>query len=296
MQELAQLITNGLVYGSILALGAIGITLPFGLLKIANFAHGDLMTAGAYAALVANTAWHLPLIASALLSIVAIAALSVALEFVLWRPLRRTGAGFVRLLLAAFGLALGLRSLLNLFAGPKPRQFDADVFQAYSWHGITVSKSQLSAVVAAAVVISLVAWIIGRTMLGKQLRAMSQNRSLAAVSGVQVDHLTLYAWVMTGTLVALAGVLQGLVQSSFTPDMGWNLVLALFAAAVVGGVGNAYGALLGGLALGLLTEVSTWSALGGGLPFSYKPAVAFLVIIVVLLIRPSGLLGRASLR
>jgi branched-subunit amino acid ABC-type transport system permease component len=294
MQETVQLLVNGLIYGSILALGGLGISMLLGVLKIANFAHGDMMTTGAYLAFAANTVMGLSIVLSMAVAVVGTVLLCLLLEWLIWQRLRRTGAGFVRLLLSAFGTALVIRSGIYLFAGGDPRMLNINVFDVYIVQGIRISRTQVIALVSALLVVSIMAWVIGHTEFGRLLRAMSQNRDLALLAGVKVGRLTKYTWVFAGGLVAIAGVLQASVQSSFTPEMGWNLVLALFAAAVVGGVGSAYGALLGGLLVGVVVEMSTISIGGHHLPFEYKPVIMFGVLLSVLWLRPTGLLGEAA--
>jgi branched-subunit amino acid ABC-type transport system permease component len=144
-------------------------------------------------------------------------------------------------------------------------------------------------------VIGLVALLLARTTLGRSMRALADDAVLAAVTGIRVDRVVVATWALAGVLAGIAGVLAALVQSSFDPNVGFTLLLAVFAAVVLGGIGSAYGALLGGLVLGVLTEVATWTALGGGVNPVYKPVVAFTVLIVALLFRPQGLLGRARI-
>lgn len=294
MTELLQLVVNGLVNGSVVALAAVGVSLIYGMLRIVNFAHGDYLTAGAYAA-VAATSLGLGMIAAALLAGVAGLALAVLLEFALWRPLRRKGAGFMSLFLASIGLALVLRNTLFLVATAEPRSYPVDVFQVYVVGPIRISKTQSIAVATAFGVIALVALLLARTTLGRSMRALADDAVLAAVTGIRVDRVVVATWALAGVLAGIAGVLAALVQSSFDPNVGFTLLLAVFAAVILGGIGSAYGALLGGLVLGVLTEAATWTALGGGVNPVYKPVVAFAVLIVALLLRPQGLLGRARI-
>lgn len=292
MSELLQLVVNGLVNGSVVALAAVGVSLVYGMLRIVNFAHGDYLTAGAYAA-VAATSLGLGMVAAALLAGVAGLVLAVLLELTLWRPLRRKGAGFMSLFLASIGLALVLRNVLFLVATAEPRSYPVDVFQVYAVGPIRISQTQSIAVASAFGVIALVALLLARTTLGRSMRALADDAVLAAVTGIRVDRVIVATWALAGVLAGIAGVLAALVQSSFDPNVGFTLLLAVFAAVILGGIGSAYGALLGGLVLGVLTEVATWTALGGGVNPVYKPVVAFAVLIVALLLRPQGLLGRA---
>lgn len=294
MSELLQLVVNGLVNGSVVALAAVGVSLVYGMLRIVNFAHGDYLTAGAYAAVLA-TSLGLGMVAAALLAGVAGLVLAVALEFALWRPLRRKGAGFMSLFLASIGLALVLRNVLFLVATAVPRSYPVDVFQVYAVGPIRISQSQSIAVATAFGVIVLVAVLLARTTLGRSMRALADDAVLAAVTGIRVDRVVVATWALAGVLAGIAGVLAALVQSSFDPNVGFALLLAVFAAVVLGGIGSAYGALLGGLVLGVLTEVATWTELAGGVNPVYKPVVAFAVLIAALLVRPQGFFGRARI-
>jgi branched-subunit amino acid ABC-type transport system permease component len=132
---------------------------------------------------------------------------------------------------------------------------------------------------------------MAKTTIGKDMRAFSDNPSLAAVSGINVNRVVRYVWIINGVLSALAGIFQGMVQGRFDSTMGWTLLLPIFAAVVLGTIGDAYGALLGGMVLGLVMEMSTWSVFFGGIPSSYKPVVAFATLGLVLLVKPEGLLG-----
>ena len=226
---------------------------------------------------------------------VAAAALSVGLDFALWRPLRARRANFMSMFLASIGLALVLRQAIFLAWGPQPRAFDVDPFKVYTLGSVRLSGAQVIAIVVAVLAIALVGLLLSFTTLGRTMRAVADDRALAAVAGIDTGRVVLATWVLSGLLAALAGVLAGLVQSTFDPNFGFTLLLPVFAAVVLGGIGNPYGALAGGFLLGIVTELSTWEGFGGGVDPVYKPVVAFAVLIVVLLARPQGLLGRARL-
>jgi branched-subunit amino acid ABC-type transport system permease component len=220
------------------------------------------------------------------------AALAVVLEFVLWRPMRRRRAALFSMFITAIGLALVLRQTILLIEGAQSQSYLIDQFSVYRIGSVRVSLSQLIAIGLSIVAIVLVGLLLAKTDLGRAMRAYSDNPQLASVSGVNADRLILFTWILAGALAGLAGELQGLVQSAFDPNMGWTLLLPIFAAAVLGSIGSAYGALLGGLLLGLVMELSTWNVLAGGVPSNYKLVVAFASLILVLLFRPRGLLGR----
>jgi neutral amino acid transport system permease protein len=292
--EFVQLLANGVVTGSIIALAAVGISLVYGILRIVNFAHGDYLALGAYAAFVVNVTWGGSIVLATVCAIVAVAALSIALEAVLWKPMRRKGAGLFTLFVTSIGLALVLRHLLFLFAGAEPRVYDVDVFQVYDFRGVRLSRTQIVAIALSVAALVVVAFVLVRTAVGKSMRAVSDDAELASIAGVNVDRVIRVTWVLAGALAGLAGVLAGLLQATFDPNVGFVLLLPVFAAVVVGGIGSAYGALVGGLALGIVQELSTWEALAGGLSPVWKPVVAFVVLVAVLLVRPHGLFGRAT--
>jgi branched-subunit amino acid ABC-type transport system permease component len=287
-----QLLANGLVTGAVFAIAAVGVSLLYGILRLVNFAYGDVMAFGAFMAFLFNVTLGLEIVLATVLAMVATAALSVALELVLWRPLRGRGAGFMSLFLASIGLALILRQAIFLVAGPQPRAYHVDPYKVYVLGSVRLSGAQGSAVVVAVVGIVLVGLLLSSTSTGRTMRAVADDRSLAAVAGIDTGRVVLLTWILSGLLAGLAGVLAALVQSTFDPNFGFTLLLPIFAAVVLGGIGSAYGALLGGLVLGLATELSTWRAVFSVDPV-YKPVVAFGVLIVALLLRPQGLFGRA---
>jgi branched-subunit amino acid ABC-type transport system permease component len=293
LSELLQLIANGLVTGSIIAIAAIGLSLVYGILKIVNFAHGEYLTFGAYMAIFMNVAVGAPMVVAVLFAMAATALLGILLELVLWRPMRARGAGIMSLFIVAIGLALVLRHVMFLVWGASPRKYDVDVFQVYDLGPIRLSLSQIVAIAIAFSAIVLVGLMLAKTRLGKAMRAVSDNRELASVAGIDIDRVIAYTWILGAALAGLGGVLLGLVQAAFTPNLGFTLLLPIFAAVVLGGVGSAYGALVGGVVLGLVMEISTWDALAGGVPSVYKLVVAFVVLIATLLFRPQGVFGKA---
>jgi branched-chain amino acid transport system permease protein len=288
-----QLFANGLVTGSVIALGAAGVSIVYGILRLVNFAYGDYMTFGAFVGVFFNVTLGLSIVSAALVAMLATALLSVALELALWRPLRARSAGFMSLFLVSVGLALVIRYAIYMVAGPQPRTYSVDPYKVYVIGSVRLSGAQGIAIVVAAIGIVLVGLLIGRTEIGRMMRAVADDPPLAAVSGVRTGRVIMAAWILSGLLAGLAGVLAGLVQTSFDPQLGFTLLLPIFAAVVLGGIGNAYGALLGGLALGLVMELSTWPELAGGVNPTYKPVVAFSTLVLVLLLRPQGLFGRA---
>jgi neutral amino acid transport system permease protein len=288
-----QLLANGLVTGSVYAIAAVGVSLVYGILRLVNFAYGDLMAFGALIAFGVNGPLHQSMIVAAIAGMAATAALALLLDFVLWKPLRARRAGFMSLFLASIGLALVLRQALLLAAGPQPRSYRVDPYRVFVLGSVRFSEAQVIAIATAATTIVAVGLLLSLTTIGRVMRAMADDRALAAVAGIDVGRATQAVWVLSGLLAGLAGVLAALVEYSFDPNFGFQLLLPVFAAVVLGGIGSAYGALAGGLVLGIAQEVSTWSGFAGGVNPVYKPVVAFTVLAIVLMLRPQGLFGQA---
>ena len=286
-----QLLANGLVTGAVFALAAVGVSLIYGILRLVNFAYGDVMAVGAFMAFLFNVTLGVQMVVATILAMAVTAVLSVALELVFWRPLRRRGAGFMSLFLASIGLALVLRELIFLIAGPQSKAYEVDPYKVYVLGPVRLSGAQGAAIVVAVVAIVLVGLLLSRTSVGLAMRSVADNPALASVAGIDTGRVVLLTWILSGLLAAVAGVLGALVQSTFDPNFGFALLLPIFAAVVLGGIGSAYGALVGGLVLGVATELSTWSGFLGGVDSVYKPVVAFVALIAVLLVRPRGLFG-----
>lgn len=286
---LAQATINGLVSGSYFALGAAGLTLVFGVLRLVNFAHGEFLTFAAYMAILGRVVLDLPLAAAMLFAVAVTAVLALALELVMWRPMRRKGAGMLQLLLMALGLAFVLRNTIQLVAGADVRQIGANVTASITFgSGLYVGRTELWVASIAFAALVALALLLKRTRLGKQIRALSDNPELAETTGIDTDRIVLVTWLVAGALAGLAGVVYGASVGVVTPNLGFGIVLSLFAAVIVGGIGNAYGALAGGVLIGVVQEWSTPVA-----PANIKVAVGFCVMILVLILRPQGLLGRA---
>ena len=217
--------------------------------------------------------------------------ISLILEFIIWRKLRKTGAGMLALFLVATGVAFVLRQAIALTFGSNSQKFDIDQIKTYEFLGAQIAQAQLVVLCCASIAITIIALFIKKSTIGKNMRAYSDNPSLASVSGINVDRVIIATWIISGAFGALAGVFQGTVQGQFTSGMGLDLLLSILAAVVLGTIGDAYGALIGGFVLGIVMELSTWDALLGGIPSTYKPVVAFAVLVIVLLFKPEGIFG-----
>jgi len=285
--ELAQATVNGIVAGNYYALGAVGLTLIFGVLRLVNFAHGEFLTLGAYLMLLFGY-FDLPLIAAAVFGVAATAVFSLALEISVCRPVRRRGAGELQLLLFALGLAFFMRNAIAFVATSEDRQTPADVTASVSIGALRIGRTELIVTLLGIAVIVLVATGLRSSFLGKQMRALADDIDLAETTGIDTNRIVLITWAVSGALAGLAGIFYALPAGAVNPNLGFSLILRIFAAVVVGGIGNAYGALAGGLLIGLVQE---WSTLV--IEPSVKVAVGFAMLILVLLVRPQGLFGRA---
>jgi neutral amino acid transport system permease protein len=280
-----QLIINGLVIGSIIAITAIGLSMIYKTLHFVNFAHGDIVTFAAYIALFANTSSGIHLVCAFLVAVLATILLGVFMERVVWLPMRRKNATRTTLIIISIGFALVLRNAIIFVWGGDTKGYDIPVRRGFDLFGATITPNQVLVIVAAVILMFFLHYILSRTMIGKAMRALSDNIDLARISGIDVDRTILWTWVIGLGLAASGGVLYGLV-TAIRPSMGWFLLLPMFAAIVLGGIGNPYGTIAGGMIIGLSQELST-----AVLPTEYKFAVSFVVMTVVLLIKPEGLFG-----
>ncbi|SDR58235.1 neutral amino acid transport system permease protein [Rhizobiales bacterium GAS113] len=290
-QQLAQLFVNGVITGTILALTGVGATLVFGIQRIANFAHGEYLTFAAYLGLVLNAAFGQGIVAATLGAVIGTALLAVALHFLVLKPL--SGRGLVAMSLITVGLGLMLRDAIFIFAGPQIRQLKIDQTAVYDLALVRISPGQAVAVAITLIVAPALALFLARTPLGKSMRAVADNRDLAAISGIDIDRIGVYVWLLAGALAGIGGILFAVVQGSFDPTLGYQVLFLIFTTVVLGGIGSAYGALVAGFVLGLVMELSTWSGLAGGLEARFKPVLAFIALILLLLYRPQGLFGKA---
>jgi neutral amino acid transport system permease protein len=293
VNELLQLLFNGVVTGSILAIGAAGASLVWGVLQIGNFAHGDYMALGAFIAYVVNVWLGLPLLVGGLVAMVVVAAFAISADRVILRRMR--GRGLTSVFIITVGIGFLLRNGIALYFGPSARQYAIDQAEVYVIGPIRVSPGQAIAIVATSLAIGGVGWLLATTAIGRSMRAVSENRDLAAVTGVDIGRIETQTWLLSGALAGLAGMTLALVQGTFDSSLGVGVLFIIFTAVVLGGIGSAYGALAGGMVIGMVMEVSTWSAFLGGLDSRYKVVLAFGVLITLLLLRPQGLLGKARL-
>ncbi len=282
MTNVLQLGLYGIVLGSIYALGAIGVSLTFGILRFANFAHGDLMTLGAYIALVfVAMGWPLPL--ALVMAIGGTIGVALLLDQVIYRRLRRQAS--VILLISSFGTALILRSLVQLIWGSRNQVYRAGIQLPMRFWGLRLRQDQIVIMAGAVVLVLALHFFLQNTRIGKAMRAMADNFDLAMVTGIDTERIVMWTWGIGALMAAAAGVFLGM-DTRLHPTMGWTLLLPIFAAAIVGGIGRPYGAIVGGLVIGLAEEFSTVF-----ISPAYKAAVAFAILVVMLIVKPTGLFG-----
>jgi branched-chain amino acid transport system permease protein len=276
----------GLNFGLLLALGAIGISLIYGTTKLNNFAHGEMVTFGAVIFFLFGTSLGIPLIPAIAITLVLSAFTGYAQDAWLHRPLRKRGVGLVQAMIVTIGLSIFVRYVFLFFLGGNIETLDTGLTQNVTIGPATITLASLVSMGISIVMLGLVGLFLTRTRVGKATRAVSDNASLAAASGIDVDRIIRIVWILAATLTGLSGILYGIFRQ-VNWNMGFQILLLLFAAVTLGGLGSAFGALVGSLIIGIVTEVSTvW------IPNDLRYAVALLILILVLLVRPQGVLGR----
>jgi len=281
MTEFLQLTVYGIVLGSVTALGAIGLSLVYAILRFPHFAHGDLITLGAYITLVPVAFLGTPVLVALPVGIVGTMLVAVGIDQVLYRRLRKVAP--VILLIASVGMALILRSAIQLIWGPSVEVYESGIQMPYRIMGIRIKQDHLIIVGGAVILVVALHLFLQKTKTGKAMRAMSDNADLAQVTGIEVNKVIIWTWIIGAGLAAAAGVFLGM-DTRLHPTLGWRMLLPVFAAAILGGIGRPYGAIVGGLVIGLAQEYSTVF-----LAPPYKPAVAFAIMVVMLIFRPTGL-------
>ena len=281
-----QRLVSGLNFGLLVALAAIGITLIFGTTGLNNFAHGEMVTIGGIIAWVFAVLLGLNIFIAIPIAVILGAAFGYLQDTVLWRPLRKKGVKLVQAMIVSIGLALFLRYLYLFNIGGDTKTMNVGLSDAIALGPVRITTGSVLSMVLSVIVLVGVALFLTRTRIGKATRAVSDNAALAAASGIDVDRIIRIVWVIAGGLAALAGVMLALYRQ-VSWDMGFQVLLLMFAAVTLGGLGSAYGALVGSIVVGLFVELSTLV-----IPADLKYAAALIVLIFVLLLRPQGILGR----
>jgi len=295
-----QFVADGLLLGAMIGLGAIGVTLTYSILRFANFAHGEFISWGAYMTVALTGAIgflggsHAPigpfsfgfgLIAAGLIAMILTGLLAVALDALLFKHLRRHGSAII-MVIASFGAAMALRSLLEFGFTSQPVYFSRAIqFALPLGLGVRVTPDQLAMLALTLMLVTIMHLVMTRTTIGRAMRAVSENPSLSQIVGIDVDKVFRATWLIGGALACAAGIMVG-ITVQIRPYLGFDLLLPLFSAAILGGIGSVPGAVLGGLIVGL-AESAAVHVVGA----EFRAAIAFLILIAVLLVRPTGLFG-----
>jgi branched-chain amino acid transport system permease protein len=312
LDQLPELVANGVVYSSIIVLGSIGLSLIYSIAGFANFAHGDTMTVGAYATFVVFGAISggvtiagvnpltvsilgLPLgfFVAILLGVVITAVVALVTERIVYKPM---DVGPIGLLITSIGVAFVYRALIQIQFSAGSQRYDIDRLRpvdALLDYGIRVTLHDIAIVVSAVVLVTGLHVLLQYTDLGRKMRATADNPSLARASGIRIRRIELWTWVLGAGLAGAGGGFLGLFNL-LTPRMGFNLLLVIFAAVILGGIGSVYGAMLGGLLIGMVVQLTPiLTTVGIPIGSEYARALAFLIMVAVLLVRPRGIAGEA---
>jgi neutral amino acid transport system permease protein len=304
-QQFIQLLVNGIALGSIIALASVGLTLTNGILRLSNFAHGDFMTLGAYLTLVFNLS-GLNIWLSMLLGAGLTIGAALLSEKLLWQPMRDRRVSSTTLIIISIGLALFIRNGIILFFGGDNQSYDLPVMPAMNVGGLRIAQNRMLVVGLAIAVILGLHLLLRYTKIGKAMRAVADNVDLARVAGINVEQVVIWTWVISAGLTAVGGGMYGLI-TAVRPNMGWFLILPMFASIILGGIGNPYGAIAGSLIIGVAQEMSAglspilirtfpginqMPVVGELLRFftpEYKLGIALFIMVLVLLFRPQGI-------
>ena len=293
-----QYVLDGLVNGSIIALGAVGLSITYNVLRFANFAQGEILAIGAYISMafivlmgvgigsIGPVSFGWPLIASIILSVLVTSVVVLSIDWLLFRILRQRSASRITFIIAAFGLSLIVRNVITLIAGADQMFLSFYIPKAIPILDTfkVVPDDILILIITAICVVSLHTFL-SITTVGKKMRAVAENPVLAMVNGINVKSVIRWSWIIGASLSAIAGTLHAHL-TQLDPEMGFELILPMFAALIVGGVTNVYGAVLGGFLIGLTEAFAVAIDLS-----AYRGGIAFLIMIVVLILRPQGILG-----
>lgn len=278
---------SGIRFGLLLALASIGLNLVFGTTGLSNFAHGEQFALGAALGFITINQWGLSIWVGGLLTIAVCALTGLGQDAALWRPLRRRGTPVMQLMIVSIGLSITLQYVIQLLIGGGSERILSRNPQPLTLAGITLSTASWISMVVALVCLVAFALFLTRTRLGRATRAVSDNPALASATGIDPDKVVRVVWVLATAFAALAGIMWGISYGSFNWQLGVQLLLLMFAAVTLGGLGTAFGALVGSILIGLVVELSNLV-----IQSDLRYASALVILILVLLIRPQGILGR----
>ncbi len=282
--SIANAVINGVVIGMLLALPALAITLVFGIARFPNAATGDYMTLGAYTTMASQLVLGGSIVAAVLTAMTATAAVSLLMYFWVFRALSERS--HVSRLIASIGVAFAVRSTITFFAGQDQHNVDVPLVRAWNFGGVRILPTDLYIVGAALAALVIVFCIMYLTPTGRRMRAIADSPELAAASGIRARRVMIFLWALAGAFCGLGGALLG-IKAVVLPELGWELLMPMFAGVILGGIGSPVGAVLGIVTFSIAQEVA--SVFVGP---AYKIVLAFAVLLAVLLLRPQGMLGR----
>ncbi len=285
--RLAQQSVSGLRLGLLLALASIGLSLIYGTTGLSNFAHAEQVTLGGLLAFTFSNAMGLNIFLTTAIVVVLTGFTGWLQDVIIWKPLRKKGLSLTQLLIVTIGLALALQYAFQIFYGARTLRIVLANPETVTFGPVTLTIESLWAMGVSIVVIAAVGYFLTRTRTGRATRAVSDNPALASASGIDVDRIIRLVWIMSAALAGLSGVMLGLVLNGISWQTGMQLLLLMFSAVTLGGLGTAFGALVGSLVIGMTVELSNMV-----LPGDFKYATALLLLIIILLVRPQGLFGR----
>lgn len=288
LSQIPQLTIDGLIFGIVIALAAVGLSLVFGTTKLTNFAHGELIALGGLLTFFYSSVVGLPLVLAAVLAVLTSAFLGGWVQNrILWKPLRKRGTGLIAALVVSIGLGLFLRYFFLFLFGGQTRNFNEFAGQAGIEIGpILITPKDLISSTIGLILIGLTTFWLLKTKAGKATRAVADNPALASASGIDVEKVISTVWVLGAALASFSGIMLGL-QVGVSWQMGFTILLLVFAGSVLGGLGTAFGAILGSIIVGLLVQLSTLI-----IPTELKYVGALVILILILLVRPQGILGK----
>jgi len=289
LDEVLQSSVNGIRLGLLLALASVGLSLIYGTTAIANFAHAEQVTLGGMLGYLFVNNWGIPLLLGGLLVVIATSFSGWFQDRVLWQPLRRRGLGLTQLMIVTIGLSLAMQYSFQYLVGSRTVRVVLDNPTVRDFGPVRITNQSLAAMGIAILVLAMVGYALLRTRIGRATRAVSDNPALAQASGIDTDKVIRLVWTVAMGLAGLSGILYALVVNGIKWDTGLQILLLLFAAVTLGGLGTAFGALVGSLVIGLVVELSPLV-----IPGDFKYAAALLILILLLLVRPQGLLGKAQ--
>lgn len=288
-ERVIRLAIDGLRFGLVIAVAAVGLNLIFGTTGLTNFAHGELVTLGAVTAWVFNVTFGMALLPAAVVAVVIGVAIGWLNNAAIWRPLRKRRLGLIPQLVVSIGLAIALRYLILMLFSDRTQAFDGySVTAQRQWGPVAITDINIITIAVSLVVLVAVALLLQKTKVGKAMRAVADNKDLAASSGINVERVITYVWCLGGGLAALGGVLLAVSElgGRVQWEMGFKLLLLMFAGITLGGLGTAYGALVGCLIVGMLVQLSTMVVNP-----DLKYIGGLLILIFILIVRPQGILG-----